>query len=159
MPNVILNTEGNSMYGLISNRDKIIVNTCDFSPKFGDVLVYKKNHNYIAHRCYFAFFKYIITAGDNCNRFEIIRKHDVIGLVEFVIKDNGYHKLIENNWYRTKYTLFLIFFIVANKFTFNSIRTTQKNRYIKLKQKICRFAYRKRRKLQQLYLERIKIKG
>lgn len=153
----IMNTTGNSMYNLISNNDKILVNISSFNVKFGDVIVYDSMHGHVAHRFYFHFFNYAIMAGDNCRRFELINKNKIFGKVEYVIKSNGCYKISDKNKIRTFYTFFLIFFIIVNNYTFDSIRKTSKSRYIKLKQRLCKFFYKKRRDYQHQYLDNSKV--
>lgn len=153
----IMNTSGNSMYNVIANGDKILVSTSSFNAKFGDVIVYDSKHGYVAHRFYFHFFNYAITAGDNCRRFEFINKEKIFGKVEYVIKNNGCYKISDKNDIRTFYTFFLIFFILVNNYTFDSIRKTSKSRYIKLKQRLCKFIYKKRNDYQQHYLDNSKV--
>lgn len=147
-----MKTKGTSMHGIIVQDDTIFIDENLTDLKFGDIILYQTEKELVAHRLYVRFGKCVITAGDNCRRFEKISTEDIHGKVIFVQKNNDYYRVDENTNFRKKYTIFLIVFIILNNLTFDSILQKSNSKILKTKQRICRFIYMKRRKLQSQYL-------
>ncbi len=153
----VMETKGTSMNNIIFQDDIIFIDDNIADLKFGDIILYQTEKELIAHRFYVRFGKSVITAGDNCRRFEKILIKDIRGKITLLKKGNNYYKVDENTNVRKKYTTFLILFIVLNNLTFDSILQKSNNKKIKTKQKICRYIYKKRREFQIQYLDFSKI--
>ena len=92
--------EGYSMYPIINDGDYIIIDVTPEDLKVGDVIVYYHDGELIGHRIIGVLDGGFITKGDN-NRYPdpwIVKKNQVIGEVEWVIKDE-LCKWIAKRWF------------------------------------------------------------
>jgi signal peptidase I len=79
---------GYSMYPTIKNGDLLIIalkSSPYYNPEIGDILIYKHDGFYIAHRLLQIRESFYIVKGDNNDYFEQIPKEDVVGEVIKVV--------------------------------------------------------------------------
>ena len=102
------------MYPHLRDGDRVIVST-KRPPRVGDVVIYKKveSNTFVAHRIIKTTQDAFITKGDNslC-RGEAISRHDVLGVVLYVIRDHKVHRFRSNRilarfWFLDNLYLFL----------------------------------------------------
>lgn len=144
-------TVGKSMEYIINQNDIVVYTDDTYSIIPGDIILYKgKMHNIVCHRLHFITKLFYITAGDNCYKFEIISKKNIIGKVIYVYNNSYVYELNKHTFYKKKYNKFikkmiikLFFFHLFDKKVFH------------------RKAYKKiidkRNKLQKQYLHACKI--
>ena len=79
----LVKATGESMRFVINNGDMLLLQADSKPLKFGDVIVYRDNcrEGLVCHRYYFRIGKWLITAGDNCLRFELVNKDRFYGYV------------------------------------------------------------------------------
>jgi len=83
---------GYSMYPTIKNGDLLVVvlkTSPYYHPEVGDILVYKHDNFYIAHRLLQIGNNFYIVKGDNNEYFEKISEDDIIGeVIETIPQEN-----------------------------------------------------------------------
>ena len=89
---------GNSMYPFLKERDVAIVRPSkEKDLKKGDIILYSQGGKRIFHRIVGIRYPYYLVAGDHCITVEEIQEKQIIGKMEFILRDE--EKRYQNNWY------------------------------------------------------------
>lgn len=123
--------KGNSMHPTLKNGNLCILgfekNLCI---KKGDIIIFKKNNNIIAHRCIYIIRNYIAEKGDNSNHISIIKKQNIIGKISYIIRNGEKNNInnFNNNYFTfLKVIIKLIFFIIKEFYERNRNKKLNKN--------------------------------
>lgn len=113
----LVKATGESMRFVINNGDMLLLQADSKPLKFGDVIVYRDNcrEGLVCHRYYFRIGKWLITAGDNCLRFELVNKDRFYGYVVVSTGRNGdKYDLNKQDAFKRKFSWFTISFIIVS---------------------------------------------
>lgn len=88
MKKQIVSVTGNSMYPAILQNDKVFISRKD-DYAVGAILVYAyRSEQYLIHRLLRCINNRYYCKGDNSFRLEDVEKQDILGQVEFVLRNN-----------------------------------------------------------------------
>jgi hypothetical protein len=102
------------MQYVIEENDEILVDETVYKFSFGDVIVCRNKRKIIlGHRFFFKFWNFLLIAGDNCIRFELIKRCDYLGSVLLLKKSEGrVYNINKKSKKKTGYCVFMIVYMI-----------------------------------------------
>ena len=146
--------KGRSMDTLLSGIDYVVYSSSNCY-RIGQIVVYNTSSNTIAHRLLLKWQNCYLVAGDNCIRYEMIKKNRIVGKIDLIVKQRRVYILKQNmcNYILTGWVLIIVF---INRYITPYRKEKNRNRF----QLFCyRQNIKMRNRLQKHYLQQCILKG